>query len=688
MRTFTKFFLSLFLLSGLIIAQSNHSITVDGVINTSSGEQWNNDHERFSTSTSGTYGYITWDADSIYVAWPQVDFDGNNQAVYVVIDTDPTGSNGTTDLGYEQWYRGSKVIAPFKADYIFMAKEYLSSLEKHAYYYDGSDWQMDGANGTTDHRGDMNIAYGNASGNNKDVEISISRSGIGVDADKSDIKIIVYCKDLDQNSGWGYLHRAIPDNGTTDGTGDKTFSHYYGYTLGSGYNPNDGNAYDYIMRKNYSFLSFDGTDDYVKYFDDDSLGKMDGSTDYTIEAWIYPNSSTVAEYDRVLQRYYSFAIVMYDGNNDGNVEDWYFYVYDDGSSSWKYYNTEGDSTLKLDTWNHIAVINNSTEGSLKLFVNGSDVTTSGGYSNQSLRPDHSADNLYIGQKGNGTDFFSGYIDEVRLLNKAIDPSELHVNVSDNAYMSDVYTAALFHFDEGTGSTTENTVSGTTARLGGTSEGDAAEPTWMTDVSGLPLPVELTSFTANASGTIVKLNWQTATEINNYGFEIERATENSEWQKIGFVEGAGNSNSPKEYMFTDNVGKTGNYSYRLKQIDINGEYKYSQAVEVSVGLPTKFELKQNYPNPFNPTTTIKYSIPSVIARSGATRQSAGMLVQLKVYDMLGREVATLVNKEQTPGNYSVEFDASRLSSGVYFYALKAGEFAATKKMILMKQFLTI
>ncbi len=198
-----------------------------------------------------------------------------------------------------------------------------------------------------------------------------------------------------------------------------------------------------------------------------------------------------------------------------------------------------------------------------------------------------------------------------------------------------------------------------------------------------VPVELTFFTANVSGSNVKLNWKTATEINNYGFEIQRSTENSEWQKIGFIEGAGNSNSPKEYSFTDNIGKSGNYFYRLKQIDINGEYKYSNVVEVSVGLPTKFELKQNYPNPFNPTTTIKYSIPSVIARSGATRQSAGMLVQLKVYDMLGREVATLVNKEQTPGNYAVEFDASSLSSGVYFYALKAGEFTATKKMILMK-----
>ncbi len=189
------------------------------------------------------------------------------------------------------------------------------------------------------------------------------------------------------------------------------------------------------------------------------------------------------------------------------------------------------------------------------------------------------------------------------------------------------------------------------------------------------PVELQSFVAKTNGNSVVLNWHTATEVNNYGFEIQRSTEKATWSKIGFVEGNGTSNSPKEYSFTDVVSQSGKYSYRLKQIDIDGSYKYSNVVEVNVVSPEKFELGQNYPNPFNPTTTIEYSIPNV----GASVQN----VQLKIYDVLGREVATLVNQKQSSGNYKVKFDASKLNSGVYFYTLRAGDFVSTKKMILMK-----
>ena len=192
------------------------------------------------------------------------------------------------------------------------------------------------------------------------------------------------------------------------------------------------------------------------------------------------------------------------------------------------------------------------------------------------------------------------------------------------------------------------------------------------------PVELSSFTANVVDRNVELNWQTATEVNNYGFQVERknAKGESEWESIGFVEGHGNSNSPKEYSFTDENPPSGNIQYRLKQIDINGNFEYSEIVEVQTNAPSKFELFQNYPNPFNPTTTISYAVPSVETRHALS-------LQLIVYDILGRKVATLVNKKQSPGNYSVEFDAGKLSSGIYFYTLRAGDFTATKKMILMR-----
>jgi len=185
-----------------------------------------------------------------------------------------------------------------------------------------------------------------------------------------------------------------------------------------------------------------------------------------------------------------------------------------------------------------------------------------------------------------------------------------------------------------------------------------------------LPVELTSFTASTDSDKVLLKWKTATEVNNYGFEIERKTNNTSWQKIGFVLGHGNSNSPKEYLFKDNNSLSGKYTYRLKQIDNDGKYKYSKEIEVEV-VPLVFELLQNYPNPFNPSTTIKYSLAKT------------SLVKLRIYDILGSEVKRLVDEVKLAGNYEIKFNANQLASGVYFYQIKAGDFVKTKKLILIK-----
>ena len=201
-----------------------------------------------------------------------------------------------------------------------------------------------------------------------------------------------------------------------------------------------------------------------------------------------------------------------------------------------------------------------------------------------------------------------------------------------------------------------------------------------------LPVELSSFSAIIKGNKVELNWQTATEVNNYGFEIERSVVGDQrsanaaadsWTKIGFENGHGNSNSVKEYSFTDKPNGGAKFKYRLKQIDNDGKYEYSNEIEVDLGIPQEFLLEQNYPNPFNPSTTIRYSIPNVIASE--TKQS----VVLKVYDILGNVVATLVNEQKSAGNYEVKFDASNLSSGIYFYKLQSGSFVQTKKFILIK-----
>jgi hypothetical protein len=169
-----------------------------------------------------------------------------------------------------------------------------------------------------------------------------------------------------------------------------------------------------------------------------------------------------------------------------------------------------------------------------------------------------------------------------------------------------------------------------------------------------------------------LKWITSTEIKNYGFDVERTLVHStEWQKIGFVPGNGNSNSPKEYSFADNSATPGKYAYRLKQIDNDGTYEYSSEIKVDLGIPSEFSLQQNYPNPFNPETVISYQLP------------VGGNVSLKVFDMLGREVTTLVDEVKEAGAYDVTFNGKALASGTYIYRLQSGDFVKTIKMIFLK-----
>ena len=191
-----------------------------------------------------------------------------------------------------------------------------------------------------------------------------------------------------------------------------------------------------------------------------------------------------------------------------------------------------------------------------------------------------------------------------------------------------------------------------------------------------IPVELVSFAAELNGDEVVISWKTATETNNLGFEVQKSGTDKIWNKIGFVKG-NNGTEIRGYSFIDNaLSGIGTYYYRLKQIDFDGSYVYSMEVEVNVNTPSEFNLTQNFPNPFNPTTTIKYSIPSAGVHSYAP-------VQLKVYDVLGKEVAVLVNENKPAGNYKVEFVAGSLASGIYFYKLQTAGYTLTRKMLLMK-----
>ena len=204
--------------------------------------------------------------------------------------------------------------------------------------------------------------------------------------------------------------------------------------------------------------------------------------------------------------------------------------------------------------------------------------------------------------------------------------------------------------------------------------------WYGDASFIP--VELKSFSSRVNGTSIILNWTTATETNNRGFNIERSqtggTKNSPengytegWETIGFVSGSGTTIEPVKYSFEDKNISPGSYDYRLKQIDFDGSFNYSDAVSVKVDIPEQFSLKQNFPNPFNPSTQIEFNIP----RDG--------FVNLTVYNSLGQQIANPVNGFTKVGNHTVTFNAGNLASGIYYYRLEAGGNTLLKKMMLLK-----
>jgi photosystem II stability/assembly factor-like uncharacterized protein len=198
-------------------------------------------------------------------------------------------------------------------------------------------------------------------------------------------------------------------------------------------------------------------------------------------------------------------------------------------------------------------------------------------------------------------------------------------------------------------------------------------------SGSNLPVELTSFTADMINGKVNLRWTTATEMNNAGFEIERKSDNGEWRLVAYKQGKGTTSDQNSYNYSDDVSKLNakEITYRLKQIDFGGAYTYSTEVKINNVIPAKYEMSQNYPNPFNPATVIKYGLP---AESNVT---------LTVYNSIGELVTELVSSVQQAGYYEVPFNASNLTTGTYFYSIKAQPidgkegFNTVKKMLLVK-----
>ena len=253
--------------------------------------------------------------------------------------------------------------------------------------------------------------------------------------------------------------------------------------------------------------------------------------------------------------------------------------------------------------------------------------------------------------------------------------QLHGDAVGSSYISDVTKLAITLTNgiaPGTHVTGTGTASAPTASRTALSTANLSNTFYMASSDNNALPVQLTAFTAAITGQCVHLKWRTATEKNNSGFAIERSNDKKGWVSIGFVVGNGVCNSPKEYLFKDtSLTKPAVYYYRLKQIDTDGQFEYSQSIEAGTFV-TKFAVESNYPNPFNPTTTIKYSL-----------DKAGM-VSVKIHNNLGRLVATLQeNEHKEAGIYELTWNASAMPSGVYFYTLNASGTTVTRKMSLLK-----
>jgi len=186
----------------------------------------------------------------------------------------------------------------------------------------------------------------------------------------------------------------------------------------------------------------------------------------------------------------------------------------------------------------------------------------------------------------------------------------------------------------------------------------------------PVPVELISFSASANNSVINLNWSTATELNNSGFEIQRKNENSDWKSISFINGFGTTTTQNNYNYTDQNPFVGNNIYRLKQIDFDGTFEFSDEVNIELVL-SEYVLAQNYPNPFNPTTTINFNIPKED------------FVNVTIFNSLGEKVATLLDGVMSAGSHSLTFDANGFASGLYILKMTSGSYSNTIKMNLMK-----
>ncbi len=371
-----------------------------------------------------------------------------------------------------------------------------------------------------------------------------------------------------------------------------------------------------------TYVSFDGSNDDIEYPNDTYLARLNNATNYTIETWVkIPTGANTGR--NIAARGGSFGI-KWEANDVIN-----FYV---KNSSWYYYSSDDNALPDDNAWHHIAIIRNTTAGTLEIYVDGVDVfsTVTSGQSMGS-----STNKLQLAQSGIG-DNLECDLEEFRIKDESSAIGDLHTNIGDPEYTSDSKTVVLFHFNEGSGLYTLNEASGTNATLN-----DGV--TWASGSS--PLPIELISFSAKNYSNTITLDWKTASEINIQGFEIQRSSDFENWEVIGFVNGTGKSNQVQDYTYIDNDPNTINY-YRLKKIDFDGKFEFSDIEFVMFSRDGQISI---YPNPVSNSLNID-------------GLEIGNTKSIDIYNYTGKLVKQITN------NFST-LDISELSSGIYFIKIR-------------------
>ncbi len=451
------------------------------------------------------------------------------------------------------------------------------------------------------------------------------------------------------------------------------------------------------LTANQYFLEFDGDDSYYINDNNDLLDVNDDNA-WTMECWIYPFQVPASgTYPCILDRKYSFS--FYIRNTNGNCGLGIVALSGSGSG----FDIEGTLTsgtnyMTINEWHHVAASFDGT--TTRLFIDGTIVGTS---TDPDFDLDASIAAINVAARyssGTYSRYFNGAIDEIHYSNVARYTSNFTITKTSPQQSADANTIFLHHLDEGSGTTISDEAGNFDTSLR-SAPNDAEWRSWDYYSDDLSLPVQLNSFTAYYEQNVVRLHWQTASEIKNLGFIILRSLANTgpyseiaSYQSIPALRGAGNSSQAHSYAYADyQVFPNTRYWYKLVSVDINGtrtEYPpisikttpdaNDNIDQLSNTIPKKYRLYQNYPNPFNPETKIEFDVPKT--------QNDNESINITIYDLMGKQIKTLFDGTLNAGHYSLKWEGTddqghKLNSGMYFLIFKSNNYTNTIKMILLR-----